>query len=112
MQSTKLVADGAPISVAQSIKDNTVTIELSQPVKDLPKDLVLPQGMHPGKMDEGEALRVSYKGGLAGLQTTYIKLLAYALTNGWKVRGSSWNEYLSDPAKGGALDTNVYLPVE
>jgi effector-binding domain-containing protein len=63
-------------------------------------------------MVEGDALRVSYKGDLAGLQTTYLKLLAYALTKGWKVRGSSWNEYLSDPTRNAELDTNIYLPVE
>ncbi|MFZ1990523.1 MAG: SRPBCC family protein [Alphaproteobacteria bacterium] len=112
MKSTKLAPDGAPISVAESVKNNDVTIECSFPVKDLPKDLALPQGVHGGKLAEGEALSVAYKGDLAGLQTTYVKLLAYALTKGWKVRGSSWNEYLADPAASAQLDINIYLPVE
>ena len=100
------------MSVVQSVKDNNLTIDISFPLKELPKDAALPRNVHGGKIEEGEALRISYKGDLAGLQASYVKLLAYALTNGWKVRGSSWNEYNAKPAQGSNLDVNVYLPVE
>jgi effector-binding domain-containing protein len=114
MQGAGLAADGQPISVAKAVNGDKVTIETSFPVKDLPQGLKLPEGVHGEKSGDGEALRVAFKGDHASLQMTYVKLLAYALTNGWKVRGSTWNEYVSDPTKADAsqIETNVYLPVE
>ena len=110
--SSHLAADGNPVSMVQSVKDNVLTLEASIPIKDLPNEVKLPGGVHAAKAEAGEALRVGYKGDVAGLSTVYLKLLTYALSNGWKARGSSWNEYLSEPTAAGQFEANVYLPVE
>lgn len=112
LTSSHIATDGDPISIVQSVKDNMLTIEASIPVKDLPNEVKLPDGLHEGKAEAGEALRVSYKGDVSGLGTIYLKLVTYALSNGWKARGSSWNEYLSEPTAAGQFEANIYLPVD
>jgi len=74
----------------------------------------LPAGVHTTKAAAAVALRVHYSGDYAGLQADYIKLLAYALAHGWKLRGSTWNEYTGGiPAKPNAkIAVEIYLPVE
>lgn len=114
IHSAGLVADGPALSVAESVKGNDVMIGVSYPVKNLPQDVKLTDGVHSATSEQGIALHAHYTGNYAGFQTAYLKLLAYALTNGWKVRGSSWNEYADGiPATPDApITADIYLPVE
>lgn len=114
MRSAGLASDGAPISVAKGVNGSEVTISVSYPVKDLPADAKLPDGVHAGQSQQGLALRIRHKGDTASFQAAYLKLLAYAMTTGWKIRGSSWNEYPDGIGQkpGAAIQSDIYLPVE
>ena len=109
-----LAQNGAPISIAKGVEGKRVILQAALPVKELPQEVKLPNGMQAGQTDEGQALRVTHRGSYATLGTTYVGLLAYALTDGWRIRGSSWNEYVNDPSQVGEadLETSVYLPIE
>jgi len=111
---TGLAQNGEPISKAEGVKSGKIELEAALPVASVPEGTKLPSGVVTTKSDAGPALRLVHHGSYASLQTSYLQLLAYALTNGWKVRGSTWNEYVTEPAKtaGDNLETDVYLPVE
>ncbi len=114
MQSAGLAGDGPPISVAEGVTGGEVKVGVSYPVKGFPPGVKLPDGVRSSMSEQGLALRIHHKGDTASFQKAYVELLAYAMTKGWKIRGSSWNEYPNGIGKmpGPGIEADIYLPVE
>jgi effector-binding domain-containing protein len=104
---------GPPLSMAGGVKADQALIDAAIPVKGTPAS-PLPEGVIMAKTYDGGALRVVHYGPYDGLTAVYPKLLAFALANGWDVAGSSWNEYVSDPARTAPeqIETRIYVPVK
>lgn len=66
------------------------------------------------QMYEGKALKLVYKGPLINIKQQYTIINAYLAQNQLEARGSSWEDYVTDPANVAENDviTHIYQPIK
>jgi len=105
---------GAPLAITQSFSGADMVFDAAIPVRgvtdDTPRD---GPGVRIGKTYGGPVIRVRHIGSYRDLAVTHRKIAAYLAAYGIERNGSSWESYVSDPAKVAESDllTYVYYPV-
>lgn len=109
-----LEPSGYPTSIAASIKDDRIELDVAVPVEGQGRELVAPAGVQVERSYEGPAIRATHIGPYEGLAESGARLLTYAAAVSAEPAGPSWNEYASNPSDvpESEVITYIYLPVK
>lgn len=105
---------GQPLSVSWSSGTDTtryaaaIPLE-SPPVFAAPEETRVTQDWSPG----GPAVRIIHRGPLSDTLASYQQAEAWAAAQGYRLSGTSWEHYVTDPADTAprSLETHIYLMV-
>lgn len=111
----ELAMTGAPVAITHEWNEETDTwaYEAGLPVKR--GDVTLPEEgeIHFSQTPSGRMLRVVHTGPYEGMYETYMQIEAWLAAHGYEWAGSSYEQYLNDPADTAPEDliTHIYVPI-
>ena len=112
VEKNKLICTGAPLSITHSYSETSWVFEAGFPVADnKPK----PTGrITQSKIPEGDVVKAVHIGPYTSMEKTYNKITEFIKAKNLKIRGLSWEVYMSDPMNTppDKLYTFIYFPID